>query len=157
MANEGEWRPVLEFLSEAIARQTGIRDYIAGEKGHSGVPGRLSELDRLLRIPLGGGAGPGHVGDSRLARHADISLEPLMARYPHLRVGYLIELKYLPRGEPANAARVTAAAGEATAQLQRYLADERLARQFPAVRFTGLVVVFHGWEMVFSDSVAAVA
>ena len=32
MATEGEWRPVLEFLSEAIARQTGIRDYIAGEK-----------------------------------------------------------------------------------------------------------------------------
>ena len=26
MANRGEWRPVLEFLSEAIARQTGIRD-----------------------------------------------------------------------------------------------------------------------------------
>ena len=25
--------------------------------------------------------------------HADISLEPLVARYPHLRVGYLIELK----------------------------------------------------------------
>ena len=32
MANEGEWRPVLEFLSEAIAAQTGIRDYIGGEK-----------------------------------------------------------------------------------------------------------------------------
>ena len=32
MATEGEWRPVLKFLSEAIARQTGIRDYIGGEK-----------------------------------------------------------------------------------------------------------------------------
>ena len=32
MANHGEWRPALEFLGEAIARQTGIRDYIAGEK-----------------------------------------------------------------------------------------------------------------------------
>ena len=32
MANKGEWRPALEFLGEAIARQTGIRDYIAGEK-----------------------------------------------------------------------------------------------------------------------------
>ena len=32
MATEGEWRPVLEFLSEAISRQTGIRDYIGGEK-----------------------------------------------------------------------------------------------------------------------------
>ncbi len=32
MANQGEWRPALEFLGEAIARQTGIRDYIASEK-----------------------------------------------------------------------------------------------------------------------------
>ena len=32
MANRGEWRPVLEFLSEAIAQQTGIRD--CGEPIH---------------------------------------------------------------------------------------------------------------------------
>ena len=38
-------------------------------------------------------------------------------------------------------------------QLERYLADERLARQFPGVRFIGLVVVFHGWELVFCDEV----
>ncbi len=30
----------------------------------------------------------------------------------------------------------------------RRLADDRLARQYPAVRFTGLAVVFHGWELV---------
>ena len=77
MANEGEWRPVLEYLSEAIAAQTGIRDYIAGEK---------------VMAPRAGALG--------------------------------------------------------------FLADERLARQYPAVRFTGLAVVFHGCEMVFSDAVA---
>ena len=32
MANEGEWRPAFEFLGEAIARHTGIRDYIAGRR-----------------------------------------------------------------------------------------------------------------------------
>ena len=32
MAYRGAWRPVLEFLAAAIRRQTGIRDYIAGEK-----------------------------------------------------------------------------------------------------------------------------
>ena len=36
-------------------------------------------------------------------------------------------------------------------QLKRYLADDRLAWQFPGVRFIGLVVVFHGWEQVFCD------
>ena len=103
-----------------------------------------------------------------LERHPDLFPEaarrrilapPSIAQYPHLRHGYLIELEYLKRserlqrGEPAGEASVAAAVEMATAQLDRYLADERLARQFPGVRFIGLIVVFHGWEMVFCDAV----
>ena len=145
MANKGDWRPAFEFLREAIAAQTGVRDYIAGEKVVQGfLAAYLSVTDYYVfrsEAELGKG-------------HADISLEPLVARYPHLRVGYLIELKYLARSGPAHETRVAASVGEATAQLRRYLADERLARQFPGVRFVGLAVVFHGWEMVFCDAVA---
>ena len=57
-----------------------------------------------------------------------ISLEPLAARYPHLRVGYLIELKYLACGEPADEARVAAAAGEATALPNGRACRSRCAR-----------------------------
>ena len=125
MATEGEWRPVLEFLSEAIARQTGIRDYIGGEKVIQGfLAAYLSIADYYVfrsEAELGKG-------------HADISLEPLIARYPQLRRGYLIELKYLSRGELVDAGRVAAAAGAASTQLERYLTDERLARQFPEVQ-----------------------
>ena len=145
MATEGEWRPVLDFLSEAIARQTGIRDYIAGEKVIQGfVAAYLSVADYYVfrsEAELGKG-------------HADIALEPLVARYPHLRRGWLIELKYLKRGESADESDVAAAVTEATAQLERYLGEKRLRRQFPGVRFTGLALVFHGWEMVFCDAVA---
>ena len=151
MANEGEWRPAFAFLGEAIARQTGIRDYIAGEKVVQGfLAAYLSVTDYFVfrsEAELGKG-------------HADISLEPLVARYPHLRLGYLIELKYLKRSErfqrsePADEAGVAAAVDAATTQLQRYLAEERLARQFPGVRFVGLAVVFHGWELAFCESVA---
>ena len=144
MANEGRWQPAFEFLSDAIAAQTGIRDYISGEKVIQGfLAAYLSVTDYFVfrsEAELGKG-------------HADICLEPLVARYPHLRRGYLIELKYLRRNESADAGRVAAAAGEAAEQLQRYLADERLRRQYPAVRFVGLAVVFHGWEMVFRDAV----
>ena len=150
MANEGEWRAVLEFLSEAIARQTGIRDYIGGEKVIQGfLAAYLSVADYYVfrsEAELGKG-------------HADIALEPLVARYPDLRRGWLIELKYLKRSERfqrsgvLDEAGVAAAAAEAQAQLSRYLADERLARQFPGVRFIGLIVVFHGWELVFCDAV----
>ncbi len=149
MATEGEWRPVLEFLSEAIARQAGIRDYIGGEKVIQGfLAAYLSVADYYVfrsEAELGKG-------------HADIALEPLVARYPHLQRGYLIELKYLKRSERFQRSESVdqigaAAAREATAQLERYLADERLARQFPGVRFIGLTVVFHGWEMVYCDAV----
>ena len=150
MANKGEWRPAFAFLAEAIVRQTGIRDYMAGEKVIQGfLAAYLGVTDYFVfrsEAELGKG-------------HADISLEPLIARYPHLRRGYLIELKYLPRSAAAAGSadddRMAAAAGEATAQLQRYLADERLARQYPAVRFVGLAVVFRGWELVFCEAVSA--
>ena len=141
---KGEWRPVLEFLSEAIARQTGIRDYIGAQKVIQGfLAAYLSVADHYVfrsEAELGKG-------------HADIALEPLVARYPNLQRGYLIELKYLPRSDPADQAGVAAAAGEAASQLERYLGDERLARQFPGVRFIGLIVVYHGWELVFCDAV----
>ena len=151
MANEGEWRPALEFLGKAIAQQTGIRDYIAGERVLQGfLAAYLSVTDYYVF------RSEAELGDG----YADISLEPLLARFPHLRHGYLIELKYLKRSErvqsgaPADAAGVTAAVREATAQLERYLADERLARQFPGVRFTGLALVFHGWELAYCEAVA---
>ena len=66
--------------------------------------------------------------------------------------GYVIELKYLKRGEPASEARVAGSAQKAVAQVRRYVADERLARQYPTVRFTGLAVVFHGWELAYAEA-----
>ena len=144
MANQGEWQPVFEFLAEAIAAQTAIRDYIAGEKVLQGfLAAYLSVTDYYVfrsEAELGKG-------------HADISLEPLLARFPHLERGYLIELKYLPRGASAGEGRIAATTAEADGQLPGYLADERLARQYPGVRFTGLILVFHGWELVVCEAV----
>ena len=87
--------------------------------------------------------------------YADICLEPHLQRYAGMRHGYVIELKYLKRGEPASEARVARAAQEAAAQMRRYVADERLARQYPGVRFTGLAVVYHGWELVHTEAASA--
>ena len=145
MANEGAWEPVVAFLRDAIAAQTGVRDYMGGEKVIQGfLAAYLSVTDHFVfrsEAELGKG-------------HADICLEPLVARYPHLRHGFLIELKYIKRSEKRVETRVAAAVAEASAQLRRYLADARLARQYPAVRFVGLAVVFHGWEMVGCEAVS---
>ena len=146
MAYRGAWRPVLEFLSAAIAAQTSIRDYIDGEKVIQGfLAAYLSATEHFVfhtERELGGG-------------YADLCLEPHLQRYTGMRHGYVIELKYLKRGEAASETRVAKAAQQAEAQVRRYVADERLARQYPAVRFTGLAVVFHGWELVHAAAVAA--
>ena len=142
MANEGEWRPVFAHLREAIAAQTGIRDYLGGEKVVQG----------FLAAYLGIGSHFVFRSEAELGKgYADLALEPLLARFPHLRHGYLIELKYRRRSEAADEAAVAGLVDEAAAQLRGYLGDERLARQYPGVRFTGLVLVFHGWEMVYCD------
>ena len=159
MATGGEWRPVFEFLGEAIARQTGIRDYIGREKVIQGFLAAYLSVADYYVFRSEAELGQATSVPTDWPGHADIALEPLIARYPHLRRGCLIELKYLKRserlqrGEPEDEAGVAAAAREATAQLERYLADERLARQFPGVGFVGLIVVFHGWELVFCDAV----
>ena len=146
MAHRGAWRPVLEFLAGAISRQSSIRDYIDGEKVIQGfLAAYLSCTDHFVfhsERELGGG-------------YADICLEPHLQRYAGMRHGYVIELKYLTRREGANAAQVAQAARQAAAQVGRYLADERLARQYPAVGFTGLAVVFHGWELAHCAAVSA--
>ena len=108
MAYRGAWRPVLELLADAVARQTGIRDYIAGEKVlHGFLAACMGIADCFLfrsERELNGGC-------------ADICLEPFLAGHPQMRHGYLIELKYLERGA-GNEQAVEAAARQAGAQLR---------------------------------------
>ena len=144
MAFRGVWRPVMDFLRDAVAAQTSVRDYIEGEKVlHGFLAAYLSIADYYVI----------HTEHELNKGFADICLEPLLVRYPGISNGYVVEIKYLKRGEAAGETRVAAAAHEAEAQLRRYLGDESLARQYPSVAFTGLAIVFHGWEMVRCSAV----
>ena len=145
MAYRGAWRPVFDHLADAVARQTGVRDYIAGEKVLQGFLaaflGTTGHFVFHSERELGGG-------------YADICLAPNLASYVDMRHGYVVELKYVKRGERRERA-IEEAAEEAVTQLRRYLSDETLGREYPTVRFTGLALVFHGWELVRGEAVAA--
>ena len=146
MALEGDWRPAVERLCNAVSEHTGIRDFIQGEK----------VLQGFLAAYLGASEYFVFHTEQELAKgYADIVLEPLVTRYPGMRYGFVIELKYLSRTRVPEA-RVTAVADEAVAQLRGYLADRRLARQYPHVEFKGVALVFHGWELVHSEEVAVI-
>ena len=144
MAFRGAWRPVMEHVGAAVARQTGIRDYLEGEKvvhaflaAHFGMTGHFV-LHSEHELNKG---------------YADLYLEPFVARYPDIACGYVIELKYLKRSEAPDAAALAEKTRGAALQLRRYLADGGLRRRHPSVRHIGLAVVFHGWEMVACEAV----
>ena len=143
MAYRGAWRPALEFLAEAVAAQTGIRDYLDGERV---VQAFLAAHFSLI----------GHFvihSERELNKgYADLHLEPFLARYPDVRYGYVIEIKYLKRGGTADEATVAARLDEARTQLRGYLADPAL-RGEPAVRHIGLALVFRGWELAACEAI----
>ena len=98
MAYEGAWQPAIEHLRDAVAAQTGIRDYLDGEKvvhafmaAHFGMVGYfVIHSERELN-----------------KGYADLHLEPFLGAYPNVAWGYVVELKYLKRSEAADDAAVT--------------------------------------------------
>ena len=139
MAYDGTWRPVLDFLRDALAEQTGIRDYMDGEKVvHGFVAAHLSMVDHFLL----------HSEYELNKGYADLYLEPFVAQYPDMSYGYVLELKYLKRSESLDESVLADKVQEAVVQLRSYLADPSLRRRHPSVRHIGLAVVFHGWELV---------
>ena len=144
MAYEGAWRPALDFLHTALAEQTGIRDYMDGEKViHGFVAAHFSMVDQFLL----------HSEYELNKGYADLYLEPFMAQYADIGYGYVVELKYVKRSESLDEALAAEKVQEAVRQLRGYLADPRLRRLYPSVRHIGLAVVFHGWEMIAYEAV----
>ncbi len=144
MAYDGAWRPALDFLRDALAEQTGIRDYMDGEKViHGFVAAHLSLVDQFLL----------HSEYELNKGYADLYLEPFLAQYPDVGFGYVLELKYVKRSESLDESVVADKVQEAVLQVRGYLADPSLRRRHPSVRHIGLAVVFHGWEMVAYQAV----
>ncbi|MCY3837524.1 MAG: AAA family ATPase [Gammaproteobacteria bacterium] len=138
MAHRGQWRPVLDFLRDAIARQTGIRDYIDGEKVVQAFLAAHFSLTTHFLL---------HSEQELNKGHADLYLEPFVARFPDIAFGYVIEIKYLHRRDKLGDTVLDSRLSEAAAQLRQYLADETLQQRYPSIQHIGLALVFHGWEL----------
>ena len=142
MAHDDEWRPAMDYLADALRHQTSVRDYVQGER----------MLQGFLTAYLGAANCFVFHTEKELGKgYADMVLTPLTARYPTLRHGFVVELKCLKRGDDGEAlAHSTLDATKE--QLRRYLADERLAWEYPGVRFAGVALVFWGWELVGAEA-----
>ena len=137
MAYNGEWKPVFQFLTDEVKKQTSIRDYPAGEK----------VIQTFLLAYL-------NVTDYYITRteeemgkgFADICLEPFSVKYPDVNYGYLIELKYLARTDFSEF-KQNAALADAKKQLKQYAADERFIKRNQGTGLKCLALVFCGWEL----------
>ena len=144
MAYEGAWQPVLDFLRDALAEQTGIRDYMDGEKViHGFVAAHLSMIDQFML----------HSEHELNKGYADLYLEPFVAQYSDMKYGYVLELKYLKRSESLDECPSGGQGARAVLQVRSYLADPSLRRRYPSVQHLGLAMVFHGWELVAYEAV----
>ena len=116
------------------------------------LPGRF---EGYCQTRLRGGCFVFHTEAELAKGYADMVLTPLTAKHPALRHGYVLEIKYLRRDSRSEAG-VQEAMDSAKQQLARYLADERLPREHPDAVFTGLALVFRGWELAACEAVDAV-
>ncbi len=144
MAYKGAWEPVFRLLADEVERQTSIRDYLTGEK----------VIQTFLLAYL-------NVTDVYITRSeeemgmgfADLYLEPFLPKYPDVKYGYLIELKYMKRGEYTEE-RLQENLTEARNQLRKYARDERISRRKQGITMKCLTLIFCGWEMKLSEELS---
>ncbi|MFN8493332.1 MAG: AAA family ATPase [Caldilineaceae bacterium] len=140
MAYRGNWQALFAFLGDEIKAQTSVRDYLNGEKVIQGFLLSYLNLTQFFLLwsekEMGGG-------------FVDFYMEPFLARYPDMRYGYLIELEYISRND-FNDTRLKQEIAEAEDQLKRYANDPRIQKVAAQVPLKKLVLVFSGWELVYS-------
>lgn len=137
MAYRGEWEPVFRFLAGEVEKQTLIRDYMTGEK----------VIQTFLLAYL-------NVTDYYITRteeemgkgFVDLYLEPFWPKYPDVKHGYLIEIKYIKRGEFTQDL-IQKQLEQAQGQLEQYASDPRVIESSGEAQLTCLALVFSGWEL----------
>ncbi len=144
MAYRGDWEAFFDELSTRIGQQASVRDYLQGEKMIQGFLLAWLNLSPYFTIWSEREQGGGFV---------DLYLAPFYFRYPDMRHAYLIELKYLKRGEDAPEKR-REALEEGRQQLRRYADDPRVRQALGAAHLHPLVLLYSGWELVWREEVA---
>ena len=147
MAYRGEWKQVFDFLAEEIKKQSKIRDYINGEAMIKGfLMAYLSITEHYVLV-----------SEKELNKgFADLYLEPFIYRFTDMPYCYLIEVKYVPRSEKEiakDSKKIETLVKEAETQLNQYENDEVVLKTKHHTKVRKLVLVYHGWELIYKEEV----
>ncbi len=143
MAYEGKWEDVFDLLGNEIKKQTGIRDYLSGEKVITGFFLAWLNITDHYIIQSEAETNKGYT---------DMLLEPFKATHRGIRFGYLVELKYIKRAEYSEKLKEKKVE-EARKQLHSYSGDKRVERIMAGSELKKIILLFSGWEMLHIEEV----
>jgi hypothetical protein len=137
MAYDRQWEPVFAFLAQEIDRRTSIRDFLQGEK----------VIQTFLLIYLSVSKYYQTRTEHEMGKDfVDVYLEPCLTHYASVRYGYLIELKYVTRGE-WNEALGQEKLAEAQEQLACYAQNPCMLAMQEKVQLKRIALVYASWEL----------
>ena len=147
MAYRGDFKPAFDYIQKLLNIQTSVRDFINGEA--------VVKTFQLIYLNINDFY-TSYSEKEMNKGFADIVLFPFYQKYPDMKYAYLIELKYIKKeieGEKLSQ-EINNKIKEATEQLTKYSDDHRSKKEFSIAPFGNvilkkIIVVYHGWEMVF--------
>lgn len=144
MAVNGEWKPLVEFITTRMRESMSLRDLITGEKSIQAFLNVYLGLSNLYIV---------HAEKELDKGYADIVMEPFLARYEGINYSYILEIKYIKAGVKPGDADIQQLKAGAEEQLDRYTADEKFRKSIEKTTLIKLVLVFSGHEAIYIGAV----
>ena len=142
MAFEGKWREPLEYMVEAYARVSSVRDSIEGERNLQGFFMAYLSLNAYYytapELELNHG-------------YCDFFLLPNLTHYP-TKHSYILELKLIPKKEKGEKkvvyeARIEAQWQQAVEQINRYAVAPRVEALRQGTQLHKIIIQFDGYKL----------
>ena len=140
MAYDGDWKPVFEYFSSELERQSAIREFIEGEAHVKGFLLAYLGLTRTYIIYPEYEANKGY---------ADFYMMPDLIHQPEIGFSYIVEVKYARRD--ATETDIEALRAEAAIQLRRYAADPKVHATKGDTELRLVTLVFKGWKLAVCE------
>ena len=153
MAYRGEWRALFEYLSLRMRESVGLRDLIQGEAAVKTFLNVYLGLTQRYVV---------HTEKELNMGFADIVMEPFTVRFKEIKYSYILEIKYMKKGDPApkvkvkdkdksghkkkerRAVELDRLRVEAEEQLKQYCIDEKFKKSIGGTKLVRLVLIFSG-------------
>ena len=148
MAFEGKWREPLEYMVEAYARVSSVRDSIEGERNLQGFFMAYLSLNTYYytapELELNHG-------------YCDFFLLPDLTHYP-TKHSYILELKLVPKREKREKketyeARIKEQWLQAEEQIRQYAAAPRVEALRQGSQLHKIIMQFDGYKLLRMDEV----